>query len=194
MKTSRVAVLALLLLFLPLASASVLTTTTWAGTARWTYNGTKSNWTQTTIGYGYTKQLDTFSFTNSSTAGTPGNCTKLVWLLEYDGTNTSWYSTTSQSLSTISAKVVKPYFNGTVSDVASGCAVSSVQLTWNTGGALDGDVIEGLPNVGSDIGGFMKNLAPGVGAFIIILGVFGGVGMLIYGVVGMIKGKIDGTV
>jgi len=57
--------------------------------------------------------------------------------------------------------------------------------------ALDNGTLSGLPQVGSDVGHFMKNLAPGVGAFIIVLGVFGGVASIIYGVVSMIKNKIS---
>lgn len=57
--------------------------------------------------------------------------------------------------------------------------------------AIDSNTLEGLPWIGSDVGSFMKNLAPGIGAFIIILGVFGGVAAIIYGVVSMIKNKIS---
>jgi len=57
--------------------------------------------------------------------------------------------------------------------------------------AIDADTLEALPRVGSDVGNFMKNLAPGIGAFIIVLGVFGGVAAIIYGVVSMIKNKIS---
>lgn len=56
--------------------------------------------------------------------------------------------------------------------------------------AIDNDTLSGLPQIGSDVGSFMKNLAPGIGAFIIVMGVFGGVAAIIYGVVSMIKNKI----
>jgi len=56
--------------------------------------------------------------------------------------------------------------------------------------AIDGDTLEGLPYIGSDVGSFLKNLAPGVGAFIIILGVFGAIAAIIYAIVGVIKNKI----
>ena len=56
--------------------------------------------------------------------------------------------------------------------------------------AIDNDTLSGLPQIGSDVGSFLKNLAPGVGAFIIILGVFGGVAAIIYAIVGIVKNKI----
>ena len=65
-------------------------------------------------------------------------------------------------------------------------AVSSVLAE----SAIDNDTLEGLPQVGSDIGQFLTKLAPGVGAFIIIMGVFGGVAGIVYAIVGVIKRKI----
>ena len=56
--------------------------------------------------------------------------------------------------------------------------------------AIDADTLEGLPWIGSDIGNFLKNLAPGIGAFIIIIGVFGGVAAIIYAIVGVVKNRI----
>ena len=57
--------------------------------------------------------------------------------------------------------------------------------------AIANDTLEGLPEVGSDLGSFLSNLAPGVGTFIIILGVFGGVGAIVWAIVGVIKRKIQ---
>jgi len=56
--------------------------------------------------------------------------------------------------------------------------------------AIANDTLAGLPSVGSDVGNFLTNLAPGVGAFILILGVFAGVVGIIGGVVYIIKEKI----
>lgn len=47
--------------------------------------------------------------------------------------------------------------------------------------AIANDTLEGMPQVGEDIGDFLKNLAPGLGAFVLILGVF-------LGIVGIIAG------
>jgi hypothetical protein len=62
----------------------------------------------------------------------------------------------------------------------------------DTSGFLCGDEISSLPVTGTYIGSFLTNLAPGIGAFLIVLGVFVGIGALIYAVVIMIKGKFDG--
>jgi len=56
---------------------------------------------------------------------------------------------------------------------------------------IDNDTLSGLPQLGADIGDFLKNFAPGIGAFIIIMGVFGGVAAIIYSVVYVIRKKIQ---
>jgi len=56
--------------------------------------------------------------------------------------------------------------------------------------AIANDTLEGLPQIGSDLGSFLQNLAPGVGVFIIILGIFGGIGAIVYAIVSVIKRKI----
>lgn len=48
--------------------------------------------------------------------------------------------------------------------------------------AIANDTLEGMPQVGSDIGDFLKNLAPGLGAFILILGVFLGIVAIVAGI------------
>jgi len=56
---------------------------------------------------------------------------------------------------------------------------------------LDNDTLEGLPNMGSDLGDFLSNLAPGIGKFIITLGIFGGIiaiiGAVVFVIVMMVK-------
>jgi uncharacterized oligopeptide transporter (OPT) family protein len=53
--------------------------------------------------------------------------------------------------------------------------------------AIANDTLEGMPQVGSDIGDFLKNLAPGLGAFVLILGVFIGIVGIIAGVAMLIS-------
>ena len=55
---------------------------------------------------------------------------------------------------------------------------------------IDNDTLAGLPSMGTNIGSFLTALAPGVGVFIIIMGVFGGVAALIYAIVTLIKKKV----
>jgi len=57
--------------------------------------------------------------------------------------------------------------------------------------AIDNDTLEGLPDMGSDLGDFLSNLAPGVGIFILLLGIFGGIAAIIYGIVVVVKRKIN---
>jgi len=52
------------------------------------------------------------------------------------------------------------------------------------------DTLEGLPALGTQLGSFLTNLAPGVGAFIIIIGVFGGVAAIVYAIVSVVKNKV----
>ena len=59
--------------------------------------------------------------------------------------------------------------------------------------AIDNDTLQGLPAIGSDVGNFLKALAPGVGAFIIIMGVFGGIAAIVYSIVGVVKHKVGPT-
>ena len=74
--------------------------------------------------------------------------------------------------------------------LASGASVLAFPAALATS-AIDNDTLSGLPQIGSDVGSFLKNLAPGVGAFIIILGVFGGVAAIIYAIVGIVKRKVQ---
>ena len=57
--------------------------------------------------------------------------------------------------------------------------------------AIANDTLEGLPDMGSDVGTFLQNMAPGVGAFIIILGVFGGIAAIVYAIVSVVKRRIN---
>lgn len=45
--------------------------------------------------------------------------------------------------------------------------------------AIANDTLEGLPDVGEDMGGFLTNLAPGVGVFILIIGLFVGIAAIV---------------
>lgn len=57
--------------------------------------------------------------------------------------------------------------------------------------AIANDTLTGLPQIGTDVGDFLTNLAPGVGAFIIIMGVFGGVASIIFAITTIVKRKIN---
>ena len=51
--------------------------------------------------------------------------------------------------------------------------------------------ISGLSDLGTDLGGFLSNVAPGVGTFIIVMGIFGGIAAIVYAVATLIKKKIQ---
>lgn len=48
--------------------------------------------------------------------------------------------------------------------------------------AIANDTLEGLPSVGEDLGGFLSNLAPGLGTFILIVAIFVGIGAIVAGI------------
>lgn len=52
------------------------------------------------------------------------------------------------------------------------------------------DTISGLPQVGSDIGGFLTGLAPGVGIFLLIVGLFSGITAIVAAIAHFIREKI----
>ena len=56
--------------------------------------------------------------------------------------------------------------------------------------AIENDTLMGLPQMGSDIGDFLTQLAPGVGIMILLLGIFGGIAGIIYAVIVVMKRKI----
>ena len=63
--------------------------------------------------------------------------------------------------------------------------------TANPGAIIEGDMLEGLPTLGTDTGTFLGNIAPGIGKFILILAVFGGVGAIIYAVIHLVKKRVS---
>jgi len=74
--------------------------------------------------------------------------------------------------------------------LATGASAIALPAAFATS-SIDNDTLSGLPQIGSDVGSFLKNLAPGIGAFIIILGVFGGVAAIIYSIVGIVRRKVQ---
>ena len=50
--------------------------------------------------------------------------------------------------------------------------------------------VTGMTELGSDLGAFLSNVAPGVGVFVLLLGLFGGIAAIVYAIVTVIKNKI----
>ena len=51
--------------------------------------------------------------------------------------------------------------------------------------------VTGMTELGTDLGGFLTNVAPGVGVFVLLLGIFGGISAIIYAIVVVIKKKVS---
>jgi len=54
---------------------------------------------------------------------------------------------------------------------------------------VENNTLEGLPQMGQDLGDFMSNLAPGVGKFLLIMAIFVGIGGLIGGIIYLVRKK-----
>jgi|TARA_R100001530_G_scaffold136375_1_gene116844 hypothetical protein len=57
--------------------------------------------------------------------------------------------------------------------------------------AIANDTLQGLPQIGTDVGGFLSNLAPGLGTFLIIIGIFTGISAIILAIVVVIRKKVQ---
>lgn len=55
---------------------------------------------------------------------------------------------------------------------------------------LDNDSLAFLPNTGSDLGTFLKNMVPGVAAVVIVFAVVGGITLLFRGIFEKVRGQM----
>ena len=62
----------------------------------------------------------------------------------------------------------------------------------NATAIIANDTFEGLPSLGSNIGGFLTNLVPGVIAFVFALAVIGGVVAIFMAIAKKIGGSVGG--
>jgi len=56
---------------------------------------------------------------------------------------------------------------------------------------IENDTLEGMGELGGDIGDFMGQLAPGLGKFIIVMAIFGGIAGIIGAVIYFIRKKVN---
>ena len=154
--------------------------------------------------------LSSFKWVDASTNNTFG-CNE-TFRVQYGNDGSSWTSGSWSSwgatedsitngnidLSSIdNVKYVRPQFACVIGKNETGgtdykygnCSISTIKIYYEN---YMSDMMDGLPSVGSDVGDFLTNLAPGVGAFIIIIGVFSGVAAIIYAIVVVVKGKAGG--
>jgi hypothetical protein len=55
---------------------------------------------------------------------------------------------------------------------------------------IDNDSLQGMGNLGTDIGNFLGNLGPGLGKFLLIMGIFGGIVAILAAVFYVIKNYV----
>ena len=67
----------------------------------------------------------------------------------------------------------------------------AVTITDSTTAVITHDLLEGLPQVGTDTGDFLGNLAPGLGKFIIVLAVFVGIAGIIGAIIYLVRKKVQ---
>ena len=56
---------------------------------------------------------------------------------------------------------------------------------------IENNTLEGLPDVGTDLGDFLGKLAPGLGKFIIVLAIFIGIAGLIGAIIVVVKNTVS---
>lgn len=107
---------------------------------------------------------------------TTGNCTlgaagtQVEYWYKTGGKTNISVTTANYDLGNVKASAINVYYNWTNTNQSLvTCTWGKMTLDYNGG---FGDAITGLPQVGSDIGGFLSSLAPGVGVFLLIIGLF----------------------
>lgn len=201
----KINIIGTILILIFLASSVLATTQTFTSisvaddTAKVT-NGNQTNTSTVDLGSSWTYTLERMSYIDSSTNAneTADGCNESMTLWYGSDTTgmtalglnpTNETTAVETSLGDVDGRYVK--IGGNFSyygDSVSNCTISSMTLTYR--GSFE-ESLQGLPHVGTDVGSFLTNLAPGVGAFIIIMGVFGAVGMLLYALVSIVKRKVE---
>ena len=108
----------------------------------------------------------------------------------------------SYNLSLFNLSLASPYND--IKNITSGLILATNQDTYNvtiapnhvievgyfdlpSNSIIESDMLEGLPDAGTNIGNFLGNLAPGLGKFIIVLAVFVGIAGIIYTIIVLVK-------
>ena len=152
------------------------------------------NWSSKDLGGTSIKTLKLLTWTDSSTD--TAQCNESLRLQYKDSESATWSSTTwgvynsgSNDFTDVTGRYVRAQMTNEVFNFATGnCTITSVTLNYDD---YMSDIVEGLPMTGTNVGSFLTNLAPGVGGFIIILGVFGGVGAIIYSLTSAINRRLN---
>lgn len=140
-------------------------------TARISWNVNQTGYNNT-VRYGLTSSLG-----STATNTTNGTAPQITLTGLTDGNTLYYYKV--QSCDNASACT-----NGTLS------TFRTLYDCDSTDNAIDCDVIEGMPAAGSNLGSFLANIAPGVGLFMLLLGLFGGIVAILYAIVGRMTKKL----
>lgn len=68
---------------------------------------------------------------------------------------------------------------------------NTIYATDSTTSIIASDTFSGLPALGTNLGGFMRNLAPGIVAIIFVLGIIGGICMIFYATSDSIRNSVQ---
>lgn len=144
------------------------------------------------------------TLSNVQASGITSSQAWVSWSINQTGFNNTVYYGESTSLGSTGANATnattsgvlltglrsseKHYFQVRSCSAAGLCTLSSVMsfqtlCSGGAGVAIGCDTVEGLPSVGSDLGGFLTGLAPGLGGFIVVVAVFLGIAAIIGSVV-----------
>jgi hypothetical protein len=130
------------------------------------------------------ERLDWTSSANSSWNAVYYGISAVTENVKWGQNNTT---TPQVNLSSLATRTTYVYLVQSCNNIAECTNSSTYEFTTmcnpdSTTVALDCDTLEGLPESGTNIGNFLKNLAPGLGAFVLILSVFIGIVAIIGGV------------
>lgn len=145
----------------PTISGQDVTPSTTTAVVNWTVNATSY---LNRVYYGETASLGSTATTSVN------NTTPSVSLTSLDTDTIYYYIVMSCDNSTGCTNSTSSSFQTLCSD--------------STGVMVECDIIEGLPSAGSNLSSFLSNLAPGIGGFVLLIGIFLAIGMIIMGIAG----------
>lgn len=163
--------------YIVVANNTVSSITNATATVSWTTNGTSHN---NTVYYSTVAGVNTTNF-QARVNTTQNSTTPALNLTSLNDRTTYYYmiyACDNQTTQTCNTSVS-----------------SSFTTTGNCGSnraVIDCDFLDGMPHMGEDLGSFLVNIAPGIGIFILILSLFGGIAAIVAAVSVLIKKMFSG--
>lgn len=151
------------------------------------------------------------SITSVNTAGVGATTATISWVVNETSYNNTFYyglttaygsrdyganTTTTPSVSITGLTHSTKYYyainssNAAANKATTTGSFTTTRCTDSANSVLDCDTLDGMPATGSNLGDFLKNLAPGVGFFLLIVGIFIAIGLMLAGIVAGIKGYL----